>query len=83
MGSIGKTRAEFNPQITYASYGQPQITQRERSEMAPMIRRRTSRPIATIERDYRGEVTGWIKPDGNEGTVYVVRKRDETWKIAD
>jgi hypothetical protein len=78
-----KTPAELNRHIAYASYGQPQITQREVSEITPVVRRRTSRPIATIKRDFRGEVTVWMKPNGNEATVYTVRQRGATWKIVD
>ena len=78
-----KTPAELNPDIAYASYGQPRITDREISEIAPVVRRRTSRPIAMIDRDFEGEVTVWMKPDGNQATTYVVRKRGHTWKIVD
>ena len=76
-----KTPAELNPHIAYASYGQPQITQREASEIRPVIRRRTRRPIATIERDFEGKVTVRMTPDGNEATMYVVRKHGPVWKI--
>src|SRR5438067_2189468 len=36
-----KSPAELNPQMAYASYGQPQITQREIDEITPVIRKRT------------------------------------------
>jgi hypothetical protein len=78
------TPAELNPQIAYGSYGQPKITQREASEITPIIRKRTSRPITFIERDFYGKVTVWTKPDAHdESLAYVVRLERGRWKIVD
>jgi hypothetical protein len=51
-----KTPAELNPQIAYASYGQPQITQREIREITPVVCKHTSNPIVSVDRDYQGKV---------------------------
>ena len=80
---IWKTPAELNPGISYDLYGQPSITREEKKAISVMIRNRTKRHITVIERDFEGKVTVWMKPDGNEATIYVVRKRGDTWKIVD
>ena len=79
-----KTPAELNPQITYGSYGQTQITQRETTEITRVVRKRTSRPITSVDRDFRGKVTVWTKPDTHEERLaYVVRFERGAWKIVD
>jgi hypothetical protein len=78
-----KAPAELNPQITYASYGQRQITQRETHEITPVVRRRTSKPITSIERDYQGKVRVWTRGIGDESIAYVMRIERGRWKIVD
>ena len=78
-----KTPAELNPQIVYASYGQPKITKREIGDIMPVVRGRTARPITTIERDFDGKVTVWTKREGNQAKTYTVRKTRNSWKVVD
>jgi hypothetical protein len=79
-----RTPGELNPHIAYDSYGQRKITQRESREIIPVIRKRTSRSITTIERDFHGKVIVWTKPDAHrESLAYVVRLDRGTWKIID
>lgn len=79
-----RTPAELNPQIRYGSYGQTEITARETADITRVVRKRTSRPITTIERDFRGKVTVWTKPDAHDEILaYVVRSEGGSWKIVD
>ena len=79
-----KTPAELNPRVAYASYGQPKITQRETHEITPIIRRRTSNQIRSIERDPEGKVRVWTDPGvADESVAFVVRLERGRWKIVD
>ena len=79
-----KTPAELNPSTAYASYGQRQITERESRDIARVIRRRTSSPIRSIERDYTGKVRVWTDPGtSDESVAYVVQLERGGWKIVD
>jgi hypothetical protein len=84
FGIEWKTPAELNPHITYADYGQRAITVRERRDITPVIRKRTSNPITSIERDYQGKVRVWTNPGvGDETIAYVVELHSGRWKIVD
>ena len=78
-----ETPGELNPQITYDSYGQRQITERETREITPVVRRRTSNQIFSIERDYQGKVRAWTRGIADESIAYVVRLERGRWKIVD
>ena len=79
-----RTPAELNPSIAYVSYGQRQITERESRDITRVIRKRTSSPIRSIERDYTGKVRVWTDPGvSDESVAYVVRFEGGRWKIVD
>jgi hypothetical protein len=84
FGIEWKTPAELNPRITYSDYGQREITEDEKRDITPVVRKRTSTPITSIERDYEGKVRVWTKPGvGDESIAYVVELQRGRWKIVD
>jgi len=84
FGIDWKTPAELNPHITYGDYGQRQISEKEKREITPLVRRRTANLIRDIERDYDGKVRVWTDPGvGDEKVAYVVSLQKGRWKIID
>ena len=84
FGIAWQTPAELNPHITYGDYGQRQISEKEKREITPVVRRRTANLIRDIERDYEGKVRVWTDPGvGDERVAYVVSLQKGRWKIID
>jgi hypothetical protein len=83
-GIAWSSPAELNPRIAYDSYGQRRITQHETREITPIVRKRTSRAITSIDRDFDGKVTVWTKANAHhESLAYVVRLERGRWRIVD
>lgn len=82
-----KTPAELNPNIAYASYGQPQVTAREIRELTPIVQKQMHRreeKIANFERTFEGDINVWTKIGKTDDRgMYVVRRENNTWKILD
>lgn len=80
-----RTPSELNPGIAYESYGQPRITQQEIREISPIIQRQfhhRHEKIVSFERTFEGEINVWTKFGETEDRgMYVVRRRNNSWKI--
>jgi hypothetical protein len=85
-GISWRTPAEINPQIKYASYGQPEVTEREKQS----LREETAKLLAPgeIVRDFSREFEGiaWVSThNANTDTnkIYRFTGHDQTWALLD
>jgi hypothetical protein len=85
-GIAWRTPAELNPQIRYASYGQPEVTQLERLSLRETVAQRMTpaESVRGIFRDFEGiaHVTTYDATT-DTGRVYRFNGHDQVWSLID
>jgi hypothetical protein len=82
FGVTWRTPAEMNPQIRYANYGQPMLTDDERSALESLVssRKQASESIHGMWRGFDG--TAWVSTEDRQtdtGRIYRFTGHDTEW----